>query len=67
MAAAANGVCGPKILDTNLAFELEVFVSPGGYICGEEDALLEAIEDRRAEPRNKPPSRSSRGCTANPR
>ena len=55
MAAAANGVCGPKILDTNLAFELEVFVSPGGYICGEESALLEAIEDRRAEPRNKPP------------
>ena len=34
---------------------LEVFVSPGGYICGEETALLEAMEDRRGEPRNKPP------------
>ena len=34
---------------------LEVFVSPGGYIHGEESALLEAMEDRRGEPRNKPP------------
>ena len=35
--------------------ELEIFVSPGGYIMGEETALLEALEDRRGEPRNKPP------------
>ena len=33
----------------------EIFVSPGCYICGEESALLEAIEGKRAEPRNKPP------------
>ena len=38
-----------------LGVELEVFVSPGGYIMGEETALLEALEDRRGEPRNKPP------------
>ena len=44
-----------SILGTDLAFELEIFVSPGGYICGEESALLEAIEGKRAEPRNKPP------------
>ena len=36
-------------------FDLSVFVSPGGYICGEESALLEALEGKRAEPRNKPP------------
>ena len=36
-------------------FDLEIFVSPGGYICGEETALMEAIEGKRAEPRNKPP------------
>ena len=46
---------GSSILGTDLAFELEIFVSPGGYICGEESALLEAIEGKRAEPRNKPP------------
>ena len=50
-----EGLLGPRILGSNLAFELEVFVSPGGYICGEESALLEAIEGKRAEPRNKPP------------
>ncbi|MCY1055701.1 NAD(P)H-dependent oxidoreductase subunit E [Nannocystis sp. SCPEA4] len=38
-----------------LDVELEIFVSPGGYIMGEETALLEALEDRRGEPRNKPP------------
>jgi len=46
---------GQNILDTGLTFHLELFVSPGGYICGEESALLEAIEGNRAEPRNRCP------------
>ena len=46
---------GKSILDGGQSFDLELFISPGGYICGEESALLEAMEDRRAEPRNKPP------------
>jgi formate dehydrogenase beta subunit len=50
-----EGLLGEHILGSDLAFELEIFVSPGGYICGEESALLEAIEGKRAEPRNKPP------------
>ena len=50
-----DGLLGPRVLGNEFAFELEVFVSPGGYICGEETALLEAIEGKRAEPRNKPP------------
>lgn len=50
-----NGLLGPSVLGSEFAFHLEVFVSPGGYICGEETALLEAIEGKRAEPRNKPP------------
>jgi formate dehydrogenase beta subunit len=54
-AAYSAGVCGANILGSRHSFELEVFVSPGGYICGEETALLEAMEDRRGEPRNKPP------------
>jgi NADH:ubiquinone oxidoreductase subunit F (NADH-binding)/NADH:ubiquinone oxidoreductase subunit E len=49
------GVLGKRILGSDLDFDLEIFVSPGGYICGEESALLEAIEGHRAEPRNKPP------------
>jgi len=50
-----TGLLGKKILGSELDFDLEIFVSPGGYICGEESALLEAIEGHRAEPRNKPP------------
>lgn len=46
---------GQGILGSELDFELKIFVSPGGYICGEESALLEAMEGKRAEPRNKPP------------
>jgi NADH:ubiquinone oxidoreductase subunit F (NADH-binding) len=50
-----NGFLGQNILGSDLTFDLEIFVSPGGYICGEETALIEAIEGHRAEPRNKPP------------
>jgi NADH:ubiquinone oxidoreductase subunit F (NADH-binding)/NADH:ubiquinone oxidoreductase subunit E len=50
-----TGLLGENILGSGLGFELEIFVSPGGYICGEESALIEAIEGKRAEPRNKPP------------
>ena len=53
--AREQGVLGDNVLGTGQAFQLEVFVSPGGYIQGEESALLEAMEDRRGEPRNKPP------------
>ncbi len=50
-----EGLLGKDILKSELSFDLEIFVSPGGYICGEETALIEAIEGKRAEPRNKPP------------
>ncbi len=51
----AQGILGPSVLGSGLTFDVELFVSPGGYICGEESALIEAIEGKRAEPRNKPP------------
>jgi NADH:ubiquinone oxidoreductase subunit F (NADH-binding)/NADH:ubiquinone oxidoreductase subunit E len=57
----ANGVLGQRVLGSQSAFDLSIFVSPGGYICGEESALLEAIEGRRAEPRNKPPFPGTNG------
>jgi NADH:ubiquinone oxidoreductase subunit F (NADH-binding) len=50
-----EGILGGNIMASGLAFDLHIFVSPGLYICGEESALLEAIEGKRAEPRNKPP------------
>ncbi|RMF90226.1 MAG: nitroreductase family protein, partial [Nitrospinota bacterium] len=47
-------------------FDLEIFVSPGGYILGEETALLECLEDRRGEPRNKPPFPGTHGLYNRP-
>ena len=60
------GILGKKILGSDFDFDLEVFVSPGGYICGEESALLEAIEGHRAEPRNKPPFPGQAGLFQKP-
>ncbi len=64
--AERQGLVGRNILGSDISYPLEVFVSPGGYICGEETALLEAIEDRRAEPRNKPPLMSLEGLFGRP-
>lgn len=44
----------------------EVFRSGGLYICGEETALLESMEGRRAEPRLKPPFPVERGLWGRP-
>ena len=54
------------MLGPERGFDIEVFVSPGGYICGEQSALIEAIEDRRAEPRNKPPQLETNGLYDKP-
>jgi NADH:ubiquinone oxidoreductase subunit F (NADH-binding) len=62
----AEGLLGARILGSDRSFDLEVFVSPGGYICGEESALLEAIEGKRAEPRNKPPFPGQQGLWQKP-
>lgn len=60
------GILGASVLGSGLKFDLELFVSPGGYICGEESALIEAIEGKRAEPRNKPPFPVSQGVFGKP-
>jgi NADH:ubiquinone oxidoreductase subunit F (NADH-binding) len=61
-----DGWLGSNIRGTGLSFELEIFVSPGGYICGEGSAQLEAIEGKRAEPRNKPPNSATVGLWQKP-
>ena len=51
----ASGLIGPDVLGTGRRLSVEVFTSPGGYILGEESALIECMEGHRGEPRNKPP------------
>jgi formate dehydrogenase beta subunit len=45
---------------------IEVFTSPGGYILGEETALIECMEGHRGEPRNKPPFPGGYGLHGQP-
>jgi NADH:ubiquinone oxidoreductase subunit F (NADH-binding) len=51
----AAGLIGPDVLGSGRRLSVEVFTSPGGYILGEESALIECMEGHRGEPRNKPP------------
>ena len=55
------GFCGADAFALGRPFPISVFVSPGGYICGEQSALIEAMSDRRAEPRNMPPKLETNG------
>src|SRR5437870_2162397 len=65
-AAHAGGVLGARVLGSSHAFDLEIFTSPGGYICGEESALLEVLEGRRAQPLLKPPFPVTHGLFGKP-
>ena len=59
--AKAKGFLGKNILGSG--YDLELIVQPGGgaYICGEETALLESLEGKRGNPRNKPPFPAVKG------
>jgi NADH:ubiquinone oxidoreductase subunit F (NADH-binding)/NADH:ubiquinone oxidoreductase subunit E len=60
------GACGENIFGSGRSFPVEVFESPGGYICGEQSALIEAMEDRRSQPRNRPPELTANGLRDKP-
>jgi NADH:ubiquinone oxidoreductase subunit F (NADH-binding)/NADH:ubiquinone oxidoreductase subunit E len=64
--ARSLGLLGKNLMGSGQDFDMEVFVSPGGYICGEETALMEAIEGHRSEPRNKPPRTINSGLWKSP-
>jgi NADH-quinone oxidoreductase subunit F len=49
------GLLGGRILGSDFSLELELRRGAGGFVLGEETALLESIEGRRAMPRTRPP------------
>ena len=53
--ARAANLVGKNILGSGWDFELYVHTGAGRYICGEETALINSLEGRRANPRSKPP------------
>lgn len=48
------------------AFEIEIRLGAGAYICGEETALFESIEGKRGFPRVKPPFPTTHGLFGHP-
>jgi NADH-quinone oxidoreductase subunit F len=64
--AYAAGYLGKNILGSG--YDLDLYVAPGGgaYICGEETALIESLEGKRGNPRNKPPFPAVKGLYQNP-
>lgn len=53
--ARAEGLLGKNIQGSGFDLEIILHTSAGRYICGEETALLNALEGKRANPRAKPP------------
>ncbi|MDU0372558.1 NADH-quinone oxidoreductase subunit NuoF [Hymenobacter endophyticus] len=64
--AYAAGFLGKNILGSGYDLDLHVHPGGGAYICGEETALLESLEGKRGNPRNKPPFPAVQGLYARP-
>jgi NADH-quinone oxidoreductase subunit F len=64
--AKAKGYVGERILGSDFSLELWVHRGQGAYICGEESALLDALEGKRGNPRLKPPFPANQGLYQGP-
>ncbi|MCK4806398.1 MAG: SLBB domain-containing protein [Candidatus Aegiribacteria sp.] len=57
---------GEGILGTDFSFDVEIRMGAGAYVCGEETSLIESLEGKRGEPRNKPPFPVNSGYLSRP-
>lgn len=64
--ATAHGYLGKNLFGTDYNLDLRIHSSGGRYICGEETALLNALEGKRAQPRTKPPFPPASGAWGRP-
>ena len=60
------GLLGEKIFDTDFAFDLEIRLGAGAFVCGEETALLNSIEGKRGMPNPRPPFPAVKGLWGKP-
>ena len=61
-----RGLLGTDVLGHGVRFDVELRRGAGAYICGEEMALINSLEGRRGEPRNKPPFPTQVGLFGKP-
>ncbi|MGP1939277.1 MAG: NADH-quinone oxidoreductase subunit NuoF [Arsenophonus sp. ET-DL9-MAG3] len=64
--AKSVNLLGKNILGTDFNFEIFIHTGAGRYICGEETALINSLEGRRANPRSKPPFPATSGVWGKP-
>jgi formate dehydrogenase iron-sulfur subunit len=64
--AREAGYLGPNILGSGYAFELELRMGAGAYVCGEETSLLDSLEGKRGIVRAKPPLPAHKGLFGKP-
>jgi NADH-quinone oxidoreductase subunit F len=64
--ATAAGLLGDNILGSGFNCTIGIHISAGRYICGEETALMNALEGKRANPRSKPPFPAVKGLWGGP-
>jgi formate dehydrogenase iron-sulfur subunit len=64
--ARQEGVLGAHVLGSDFAFDIEVRVGAGAYVCGEETSLLDSLEGRRGQVRAKPPLPALEGLFGKP-
>ncbi len=55
-----------KLKALKFDFTIRICSGSGAYVCGEETALMESMEGKRGEPRNKPPFPTSHGYLGKP-
>jgi len=66
VAARKAGYLGKSVAGSKFAFDMEVRVGAGAYVCGEETSLLESLEGRRGLVRAKPPLPAHHGLFGKP-
>ena len=49
------GILGKNLFGTGFDFDLDIRIGAGAFVCGEETALMNSVEGKRGEPRQKPP------------
>ena len=64
--ARAYGLLGKGILGTAFDFDIELFLGSGAFVCGEETALLASLEQKRGNPRPRPPFPATEGLFGKP-
>jgi formate dehydrogenase iron-sulfur subunit len=64
--ARAEGVLGASVLGSGHAFDIEIRVGAGAYVCGEETSLLNSLEGKRGVVRAKPPLPALEGFMGKP-